>query len=71
MWHSLWMSFYYNVINGDIMNQLLIISYFDNDYYIINNGDFNIFGISTILYDNNYIGYWSILLKCRDLSNVL
>lgn len=51
------MSFYYNVINGDIMNQLLIISYFDNDYYIINNGDFNIFGISTILYDNNYIGY--------------
>ena len=39
----------YFVINDAFLDLL--------NYYIINNVDFNIFGISTILYDNNYIGY--------------
>ena len=48
---------------------LVITSYIDNNYYIIDNTIANIFILATILDNNNYTDYANLILEYRELLN--
>ena len=48
---------------------LVITSYIDNNYYIIDNTSVNIFILATILDNNNYTDYANLILEYRELLN--
>lgn len=49
--------------------ELVITSYIDNNYYIIDNTSVNIFILATILDNNNYTDYANLILEYRELLN--
>ena len=49
--------------------ELVITSYIDNNYYIIDNKSFNIFILVTILNDSNYTDYANLILEYMELLN--
>ena len=49
--------------------ELVITSYIDNNYYIIDNASVNIFILATILDNNNYTDYANLILEYRELLN--
>ena len=49
--------------------ELVITSYIDNNYYIIDNTIANIFILATILDNNNYTDYANLILEYRELLN--
>ena len=49
--------------------ELVITTYIDNNYYIIDNTSVNIFILATILDNNNYTDYANLILEYRELLN--